>query len=90
MVLDEAEREVLRSLKNGVLQQRALKTCSACWKALLLELKPLGKLENHNGVTGVTTGFVELDKKTAGLQPSDLIIVAARPSMGKTICNEPL
>ncbi|MBF1242534.1 MAG: replicative DNA helicase, partial [Haemophilus parainfluenzae] len=42
------------------------------------------KLENHSGVTGVTTGFVDLDKKTAGLQPSDLIIVAARPSMGKT------
>jgi len=35
-------------------------------------------------VTGVTTGFHELDKLTAGLQPSDLIIVAARPSVGKT------
>ncbi|WP_100643585.1 replicative DNA helicase [Alteromonas facilis] len=35
-------------------------------------------------VTGVTTGFHDLDKKTSGLQPSDLIIVAARPSMGKT------
>ena len=35
-------------------------------------------------VTGVTTGFSDLDKKTSGLQPSDLIIVAARPSMGKT------
>lgn len=35
-------------------------------------------------VTGVTTGFTDLDKKTSGLQPSDLIIVAARPSMGKT------
>ncbi|MGB2427389.1 MAG: replicative DNA helicase [Alteromonas sp.] len=35
-------------------------------------------------VTGVTTGFQDLDKKTSGLQPSDLIIVAARPSMGKT------
>ncbi|QOL25988.1 replicative DNA helicase [Thalassotalea sp. LPB0316] len=38
----------------------------------------------HDGVTGVTTGFADLDKMTAGLQPSDLIIVAARPSMGKT------
>ncbi|MBG3875842.1 replicative DNA helicase [Desulfovibrio oxamicus] len=35
-------------------------------------------------VTGVTTGFVQLDQMTSGLQPSDLIIVAARPSMGKT------
>ncbi|WKE66237.1 replicative DNA helicase [Gallaecimonas kandeliae] len=38
----------------------------------------------HDGVTGVSTGFNDLDKMTAGLQGSDLIIVAARPSMGKT------
>ncbi|HHT2833908.1 TPA: replicative DNA helicase [Klebsiella aerogenes] len=38
----------------------------------------------HDGVTGLDTGFKDLNKKTAGLQPSDLIIVAARPSMGKT------
>ncbi len=38
----------------------------------------------HDGVTGVSTGFSDLDKMTAGLQKSDLIIVAARPSMGKT------
>jgi len=39
---------------------------------------------NDSDMTGVTTGFDDLDAKTAGLQPSDLIIVAARPSMGKT------
>ncbi|HCN6861811.1 TPA: AAA family ATPase, partial [Escherichia coli] len=38
----------------------------------------------HDGVTGLDTGFTDLNKKTAGLQASDLIIVAARPSMGKT------
>lgn len=38
----------------------------------------------HQGITGVSTGYNDLDKKTAGLQSSDLIIVAARPSMGKT------
>lgn len=41
-------------------------------------------VQNNKDVTGVTTGFHDLDKKTSGLQPSDLIIVAARPSMGKT------
>ncbi|TOK81282.1 replicative DNA helicase [Vibrio parahaemolyticus] len=38
----------------------------------------------QDGVTGVDTGFTDLNKKTAGLQGSDLVIVAARPSMGKT------
>lgn len=40
--------------------------------------------KNKGAVTGIATGFIELDQKTMGLQPSDLIIVAARPSMGKT------
>ncbi len=39
---------------------------------------------NKGGITGIPTGFTDLDDRTAGLQPSDLIIVAARPSMGKT------
>lgn len=40
--------------------------------------------KNKGAVTGVATGFVDLDYKTAGFQPSDLILIAARPSMGKT------
>ncbi len=39
---------------------------------------------NNDKVTGVKTGFIDFDNKTAGLQPSDLILIAARPSMGKT------
>ncbi len=39
---------------------------------------------NKGNVTGVPTGFLDLDYQTAGLQPSDLILIAARPSMGKT------
>lgn len=51
--------------------------------------KTLGRMEEllhtaQDGVTGLSTGFTDLNKKTAGLQNSDLIIVAARPSMGKT------
>jgi replicative DNA helicase len=43
------------------------------------------KLQQHKGlVTGVPSGFADLDEMTSGLQPSDLILVAARPSMGKT------
>lgn len=40
--------------------------------------------KNKSAVTGVSTGFDELDKMTSGLQPSDMVVVAARPSMGKT------
>lgn len=40
--------------------------------------------KNKGSVTGVPTGFIDLDYRTAGMQPSDLILVAARPSMGKT------
>lgn len=40
--------------------------------------------KNRGSVTGIATGFFDLDYKTAGLQPSDLILIAARPSMGKT------
>lgn len=39
---------------------------------------------NKGKVTGIATGFIDLDDKTAGMQPSDLILLAARPSMGKT------
>ena len=39
---------------------------------------------NDGNVTGIATGFIDLDYRTAGMQPSDLILVAARPSMGKT------
>lgn len=45
----------------------------------------IGKLmDSKDAFTGLPTGFVDFDKMTSGLQPSDLIIVAARPSMGKT------
>jgi len=51
-------------------------------------LNALEKIENASkqsgAVTGIPTGFTDLDYRTAGLQPSDLILVAARPSMGKT------
>ena len=54
----------------------------------LVSLKVLDKIEqatrSKSTVTGVPTGFIDLDYRTSGLQPSDLILIAARPSMGKT------
>ena len=40
--------------------------------------------KNKGNVTGIATGFIDLDYRTAGMQPSDLVLIAARPSMGKT------
>ena len=58
---------------------------SACATSCIESMKAVEQLyERQELVTGVPTGFIDLDKKTAGLQPGDLIIVAGRPSMGKT------
>ena len=84
MVLDEAEREVFAIAEKRSSSTEGPQNVLSVLESTIARIETLGKLENHNGVTGITTGFVELDKKTAGLQPSDLIIVAARPSMGKT------
>ena len=56
-------------------------------------LNVLEKIEtaskNQGTVTGVPTGFIDLDYRTSGFQPSDFILIAARPSMGKnSICTQ--
>ena len=54
-------------------------------QVVLNALEKIEKSSKSKGtVTGIPTGFIDLDYKTSGLQPSDLILVAARPSMGKT------
>ena len=84
MVLDEAEREVFAIAEKRSSSTEGPQNVISVLESTIARIDTLSKLENHRGVTGVTTGFIDLDKKTAGLQPSDLIIVAARPSMGKT------
>ena len=81
MVLDEAEREVFAIAEKRSSSTEGPQNVISVLESTIARIDTLSKLENHSGVT---TGFVDLDKKTAGLQPSDLIIVAARPSMGKT------
>ena len=79
-LLDEAEHDIF------MLAQFADKIDSEPIQVTLEKIfENLTKLsENKKGVTGVPTGFAQLDKLTAGFQPSDLIIIAARPAMGKT------
>ncbi|MDE2086011.1 MAG: replicative DNA helicase, partial [Xanthomonadaceae bacterium] len=81
-VLESAEQRVFhiaesgaRGKKDSVSMREAVKDAFR----LLTE-----RYENRGQLTGVSTGFTDLDNLTSGLQPSDLIIVAARPSMGKT------
>jgi replicative DNA helicase len=78
--LDTAEHRIFE------ISERRIKPSFHDMRSLTMEsLKILERLyENRELVTGVPTGFKDLDVLTAGLQPSDLIVLAARPSMGKT------
>jgi replicative DNA helicase len=80
VIIDEAEREIFAiaegSIHAGFMSMRELANASYAMVEQAHARKQL--------ITGVPTGFVELDEMLAGLQPSDLVIVAARPSMGKT------
>tara|TARA_Y100001956_G_C4119928_1_gene186877 strand:+ start:224 stop:1603 length:1380 start_codon:yes stop_codon:yes gene_type:complete len=82
-LLDLAESKVFK-----IAEQRSKSTEGPQSIHSILE-KTVDKIEElyqspQDGVTGVSSGYNDLDQMTAGLQPSDLIIVAARPSMGKT------
>ena len=66
-------------------EKKSVKGYSALKYVLVGSCAELEKLYNQKGnVTGITTGFIDLDNKTAGLHNSDLIIIAARPAMGKS------
>jgi replicative DNA helicase len=80
-LLDEAERKIMQ-----ITEERPKTGGPASINPLLKgAVERIDELFNsENALTGLSTGFTELDAKTSGLQRSDLIIVAARPSMGKT------
>lgn len=79
-LMEEAER-MLAELGS----RRASSVVKSLREILVDSIQNLQKMYEHKGeVTGVPTGFRDLDKMCCGLQPGDLIIVAARPSMGKT------
>ena len=79
-LLDDAERQILHLSENK--SKADFSPVSVIVEETFDKITQLS--ENSGGLTGLPTGFRELDKLTAGLQPSDLILVAARPSMGKT------
>lgn len=79
-VLDKAEKNIF-----DILQKRNLKGMSPIKDVLVDTFNRLEELYNNKGnITGIPTGFSDLDFKMSGLQNSDLILIAARPAMGKT------
>lgn len=79
-VLEETEKKVF-----DILQKRNTGDFVSIKDVVFHSLESIeAAAKNKGSVTGVATGFYDLDYKTAGLQPSDLVLIAARPSMGKT------
>lgn len=82
-LLDFAESNIFKIAENRINKNNGPKGIEEILSETVKKIEKLYKKPN-NGITGISTGYKDLDKKTAGLQNSDLIIVAARPSMGKT------
>jgi replicative DNA helicase len=83
-LLDEAESRIFEIGEVGARGAQGFKDIKQELARVFQRLDQLYHSDNKSGITGVPTGLVDLDEKTAGLQPGDLIIVAGRPSMGKT------
>ncbi|CAX57847.1 MULTISPECIES: replicative DNA helicase [Erwinia] len=82
-LLDLAESRVFQIAESRANKDTGPKSVDQILEATIARIESLYQTP-HDGVTGVDTGYQDLNKKTAGLQRSDLIIVAARPAMGKT------
>lgn len=79
-ILEKVEKEVF-----NISQTRGAREFTDIKEIILRSIDSIeAAAKNKGSVTGIATGFYDLDYKTAGLQPSDLILIAARPSMGKT------
>ena len=81
-ILEGAEQKVFRIAESGARGRKGFTPMRTAVKEAFQILHQ--RYESKGSVTGLATGFADLDELTAGLQPSDLIILAARPSMGKT------
>ncbi|MDX1334253.1 MAG: replicative DNA helicase [Gammaproteobacteria bacterium] len=81
-LLDEAEKRVFQIAEQGARNSQGFADMRSLLKLAVERIEILH--EQDDPITGVATGFDDLDEKTSGLQPGDLVIVAGRPSMGKT------
>ena len=81
-ILDEAEQKIFNIGEEGTRMKQGFQSMDSLVVELLDRVTEMA--DNPNDITGVRTGFYEFDKMTSGLQPGDMIVLAARPSMGKT------
>ncbi|AOV16494.1 replicative DNA helicase [Acidihalobacter aeolianus] len=81
-LLDEAEKAVFEIAEKGVRGREGFSSVKQLLRPALERIEMLH--ERQDAVTGVATGYDEIDERTSGLQAGDLVIVAGRPSMGKT------
>ena len=83
-LLDESESKIFQIADAGTSEKLGFIDIKELLPKAAQRIDDLYQLDDPNGVTGVPSGYSDLDQKTAGLQPGDLIIIAGRPSMGKT------
>ncbi|MGO4328670.1 replicative DNA helicase [Cupriavidus sp. 2TAF22] len=83
-LLDEAESKVFAIAEEGSRGQKGFQEIQPLLTQVVERIDELYHRDSSTDVTGVPTGFIDLDRMTSGMQAGDLIIVAGRPSMGKT------
>ncbi|CAM8652623.1 DnaB Replicative DNA helicase [Burkholderiales bacterium] len=83
-ILDEAESKIFHIGEEGARGSNSIVPFDQIIKKVVKQVDELARNPNPSDVTGVPSGFIDLDQKTAGMHAGDLIIVAGRPSMGKT------
>ena len=83
-LLDEAEAKIFQIAESGNRGNQGFVNIQTLLPQVADRIDFLYQRENQGSVTGIPTGFDDLDERTSGFQPGDLIIVAGRPSMGKT------
>ena len=82
-LLDEAESRILQIGEDGSRKADYLEI-EPLLRSVVARIDALYNRQGGSDITGIATGFIDLDKQTSGLQKGDLVIVAGRPSMGKT------
>jgi replicative DNA helicase len=83
-LLDEAEQRVFEIAEAGARSSQGFAAITPLLGEVVDRIQLLYERDNPSAITGVPTGFYKLDEMTSGLQPGDMIVVAGRPSMGKT------